>query len=453
MDRGVGGWSGASKACRSGALLVCVGLALTPGLLAARATPAPSFAPAKSYPTARTPASLAIADLTGDRKPDLVTANSEANAVSVLTNNGGGSFRARHDYRMEGEPGSIAVGDLNGDHKPDLATANQAANSVSVLLNRGDGSFATKHDYQTRGSWSLAIGDLNMDGKPDLATVNPGVDTVSILVNTGDGRFRASADYATGNTPGSIAIGDLNGDGKPDVATANNGERFSTISVLSNAGDGSLHAKVDYRVGRNPTSVAIGDLSGDAKPELVVSNFAGASVSVLANRGDGSFRPKRDYRTAPLPSSVAIRDLNGDHKRDLAVASRLDTVSVFANRGDASFGARRDYRTSGTLPESIAIGDLNGDRKPELVTANFWGNGVSVFVNTTGLCTVPNVKKRTLPAAKRAIGRANCRVGKIRRAYSKIVKRGRVISERPKPYTVLPSGAKVDLVVSRGRRH
>jgi beta-lactam-binding protein with PASTA domain len=75
-----------------------------------------------------------------------------------------------------------------------------------------------------------------------------------------------------------------------------------------------------------------------------------------------------------------------------------------------------------------------------------------VLLNTPGLCTVQDVKRKTLPAAKRTIARANCRVGKIRRAYSKSIKRGRVISEKPKPGTVLPNRGKVNLVVSRGRR-
>ncbi len=74
-----------------------------------------------------------------------------------------------------------------------------------------------------------------------------------------------------------------------------------------------------------------------------------------------------------------------------------------------------------------------------------------MLLNTPGLCTVQNVKGKTLLAAKRTIARANCRVGKIRRAYSDF-KRGRVISQKPRPGTVLPGGGKVNLVVSRGRK-
>jgi len=179
---------------------------------------------------------------------------------------------------------------------------------------------------------------------------------------------------------------------------------------------------------------------------------------VLTNVGGGRFSAKRDYQTGHIPLSVAIGDLNGDRKPDLAVANEDDaSVSVLANRGDGSFRARHDYET-GSGPDSVAIGDLNGDHKPDLATANSnvsigGGRTASVLVNATGRCGVPDVTRADLSYARRALGRANCRVGTIRRAYSKIAAKGLVISERPRSGTLLRAGSKVDLVVSRGRKH
>ena len=116
-----------------------------------------------------------------------------------------------------------------------------------------------------------------------------------------------------------------------------------------------------------------------------------------------------------------------------------------------SFAPARSYAT-GRPPNSVAIGDLNGDGKPDLTAANSLSNTVSVLLNTPGLCTVQDVFRQTLLAAKRTIAYANCRVGKIRRSYSKRVKKGRVISQKPEFGVVLPGGGKVNLVVSLGRR-
>jgi hypothetical protein len=391
------------------------------GVAALFAGSAPSFAPARNYGTGAEPVSVAIGDLNGDGNPDLVTASYvEDGAVSVLLNRGDGSFRAKLDFRTGGGPFSVAIGDLNGDGKLDLATANEFdpdANTASVLLNRGDGSFQARRDYGTGQSpSSVVIGDLNGDGKPDLATANDISHTVSVLLNRGDGSFQAKLDYPAYGGPGlgpySLAIGDLNGDRRPDLAMTNPGPEENpgkTISVLLNEGDGSFQAARNYRAGRNPTTVAIGDLNGDRRRDLAIANSFASSVSVFLNRGDGTFRPKRDYATSRSPVSVAIGDLNGDGKPDLATANdNADgTVSVLVNRGDGSFQAKLDFRTA-PGPYSVAIGYMNGDRKPDLVTANPNAgsanrrrtNSVSVLLNTPGRCTVQNVKGETLSVAK-----------------------------------------------------
>ena len=221
--------------------------------------------------------------------------------------------------------------------------------------------------------------------------------------------------------------------------------------MLLNKGTGSFQAKRDYPVRGVLNSLAIGDLTGDGKPDLATANQFGSSVSVLANRGDGTFEARRNhatnYTTGRSPFAVAIGDLNGDGKRDLVTAGE---VSVLLNRGDGRFGPGRSYQTQ-LLARSVALGDLNGDRKLDIATTD-GSFHLGVLLNTTGLCTVPNVTGKPLPVATRAFARASCRVGKIRLANSKLVTKGRVISERPKPGLVLPRGGMISLVVSRGRK-
>jgi hypothetical protein len=474
-------------ACASGSavLMACVGVALALGAVASSApAPGPSFARARNYPVGRGPYSIAVGDLNGDGKPDLVSANpntdTSRDTVSVLLNRGYGSFQAKRNYRTGADPVAVAIDDLNGDGKPDLATANLGADTVSVLLNRGDGSFVDKRDYRTGGlPQSVAIGDLNADGKPDLATTNLDAGNVSVLLNTGDGSFQAKRNYRSGATPLAVAIGDLNGDGKPDLATANHG----TVSVFANRGDGSFEARRDHATPYPAFSVAIGDLNGDGKPDLVVASMLIAhedalTVSTLLNRGDGSFQPRRDYRagrydnTARFNSnSLGLGDLNGDGKPEVAIACcSKAVVSVLTNRGNGSFQPKFEYRTgrpsrppadrSVVLDDealAVSIGDLNGDGKLDLAVANLLSSTVSVLINAPELCTVQDVAGMTLAAAKRTIARASCRLGKIRRAYSngprrERVKRGHVIWQKPQPGTVLPHGGKVNLVVSRGRK-
>jgi FG-GAP-like repeat/PASTA domain len=430
---------------------------------ASSSTSAPSFAATRNYRVGRNPQTVAIGDLNSDRKPDLAVANSEDPSISVLMNRGDGSFRAARNFPTGSDydlPGAVAIGDLIGDRKPDLAVSNSNLPSplvtrprgVIVLANKGGGRFRAERRFVTAAEpEAAAIGDLNGDDKPDLVAVSFEDDAVSVLLNKGGGRFAAKVDYRTGAGPGSIAIGDLTGDHKLDLLSSNG--NANSVSVLVNKGNGTFEPKRDFRTGRNPTAVAIGDLNADGKSDLAAVNNWSNTISVLANRGGGSFAPKRDFPTARGPDRVTIADLNGDRRPDLAnIDGFRNSVSILMNRGDGSFEPRLDYAAGGE-PASLAHGDLNGDGKVDLATTHNESHGsVGVLLARPGLCTVQDVRVVTVEEAKRMLARANCRLGKIRRAYSSRVEKGLISRQKPRPGTVLPKLGKVDVRVSRGPR-
>ncbi|MFL6231362.1 MAG: FG-GAP-like repeat-containing protein [Pyrinomonadaceae bacterium] len=439
------------------ALLASFGGALALGVVApSAANPVLSFARPSKYPTGKAPASVALGDLNGDRKLDLVTVNGPA--LSTLLNRGDGGFTSRRDYATT-HADFVALSDLNGDGRLDVATVN--ADSVSVFLNTGSRTFAPRRDYAIGATVvgdNIAVGDVNGDGLPDLAALNEVASTIAVFPNAGDGTFPTRRDYQTADDPQFVAIGDLNGDGKADLVTVN-GE---VASVLLNRGDGSFGGRHDYPTGSWSDSVAIADLNADGAPDLATDNNGdtggdtSGTVSVLLTRGDGTFRRRRDY-VATDALGIAIGDLNGDRKPELVTRGETynnsgDTiVYVLVNRGDGSFEPKLGY-PAGQNPSSLALGDLNGDGRLDVATGNFDGDDVSVLLNTPGLCTVQDAWRMTVPAARRTITRGNCRVGTIRRVYSHGVKRGRVISQKPDRFTVLKKGATVRLVVSRGRK-
>jgi hypothetical protein len=190
--------------------------------------------------------------------------------------------------------------------------------------------------------------------------------------------FAPTSDYRVGHGPVSLAVGDLNGDAKPDLATAN--LYGNSISVLLNKGDGTYMPGRAYRSGGDPRSIAIGDLNRDGSPDVVsVSNDAG-NVSVRLNRGDGILQAGRRFPVEGGPVAVAIGDLNGDGAGDVVTANRTSTLSVLVNRGDGSLRGAIQFRT-GLEPVSIATGDLNADERLDLVTANVEADSVSVLLN------------------------------------------------------------------------
>ncbi len=349
----------------------------------------------------------------------LVGAASAQAAMSV-------SFAPHVEYQTASRPGSVAVGDFNGDGHPDLVTANYTEQgTVSVLLGNGDGTFKAKTDYVLGpGTSSVAVGDFNRDGRPDLAvthrnysdTIGPG-QSVSVLLGKGDGTFAPKVDYATGTDPESVAVGDLNGDGKPDVVTANFVD--NSVSVLLGRGDGSFASKSDYPTGGGPQGVAVGDLNKDGSPDVVTANGDG-NVSVLRGNPNGTLAPRSDYLASlgqgnirhARAFSVVVGDFNGDGNPDLATAnfsvdtSSYNSVSVLLGHGDATFAPMTAYQND-RGPISLAVGDFNGDGQPDLAGADPGDSTASVLVGNADGTFAPITKYAAPGAGSVAVGDFN----------------------------------------------
>ncbi|WP_193789079.1 beta strand repeat-containing protein, partial [Zavarzinella formosa] len=281
---------------------------------------------------------VAAGDVNGDGKPDLVTANYYSNTVTVLLGNGGGSFAAPATFDTGTGPESVVIGDVNGDGRPDLVTANYYDNTVSVLLGNGNGSFGSAAPFSVgERPESVVIGDVNRDGKPDLVTANSADNTASVLLGNGNGSFGPAAPFNTGTGPAAVVIGDVNGDGKPDLVTANNSN--DTVSVLLGNGDGSFGLAAPFNTGAQPYSVTIADMNGDGKPDLVTANAADNTVSVLSGNGAGSFAeaPGSPFAVGKNPASVAVGDVNSDGTPDIVTANvSSNDVTILSGIGDAT---------------------------------------------------------------------------------------------------------------------
>jgi hypothetical protein len=129
------------------------------------------------------------------------------------------SFSAPTTYESSGPfPFTVAIADLNGDAKPDVVVVNSSSSTAAVLLGNGGGGFGPATTYPIGGafSYSIATGDLNGDGNPDVVVTNINSNTVSVLLGDGLGGLGAPTTYSTGTSldlaPTSVAIGDINGD-------------------------------------------------------------------------------------------------------------------------------------------------------------------------------------------------------------------------------------------------
>jgi hypothetical protein len=322
-------------------------------------------------------------------------------SISVLRNTsstGNISFANKVDFENGVLTYAIAAGDLNGDGKPDLIATSIVNKAVSVFINTsvmGLISFSPKIELASGDNpYSLAISDFDKDGRPDIVVANYLSNSISVYRNTSVGSttsFASKIDYTTSLGPRSVAVGDFNGDDKTDIAVTN--EFSNTVSVFKNTsspGSISFDSKADFATGSKPYGVACGDLNNDGNTDLVVANNSAGTISLFKNTTAGtiSFAPKLDVGASSSPYSVAIGDMNGDGKVDILVPGMNPTVHENSSTLSTLSVAGKAYLFTSPQPFIVAPGDMDGDGKDDITGAIFTTDKISVLRNKSNEPTI-----------------------------------------------------------------
>jgi len=337
---------------------------------------------------------IAVADLNGDGKTDLAFTRVNLDSVYVVLGNGDGTFGTNITTVPLGlspsyaSIGSLAIADLNGDGKDDLVAGvtpinNLPINEVAVLLGNGNASFSGPAIYpvlQSEGfdTAAVAIGDVNGDGIPDIVTSGG-----SILFGDATGAFPSRADYAVDNN-GAVMIGDVDGDGIPDIVFGIGNPAFfsgssgnPSANVLFGSGKGEFVGAPASGIGDADVEspLLIADFNGDGVPDALVTKSIGVPLQVTTLLGQGNGKFSTGF-TQTLPAftdtganPAIAADFNHDGKLDVAVLAYYPTVNmlIFPGNGDGSFGAPEVSAVADSNVGFITSADFNGDGIPDLL--------------------------------------------------------------------------------------
>ena len=341
----------------------------------------------------------AVADFTGDRKPDVLSITT---VLSVYPGVGDGTFGDPIVTPVSGGIKYSAIGDFNGDGKLDVAALSVNNNTVSVSIYTGNASgaftlFSTYTAPNVTDALALGAGDFNGDGKTDLFLV-AGVPYVAftgtnvfqfgltasydVILSDNAGHFTAlpSQGIGSGIFSSSVAVGDFNGDGKADIATFGIGVNISNLygrydawNAAVSKGDGTFtfvasgyddvpNTSQGYHFGS--ASFTFGDFDGDGKPDLVINRAAvmgGTSITIRHSKPTVA-----DFLIGSAYAATPTGDFDGDGKTDLIVGSAGSYV-LYVGNGDGTVSASESFATP--IYTDFAA-DVNGDGRLDIVGSN-----------------------------------------------------------------------------------
>ena len=333
---------------------------------------------------------IAVADIDGNGFPDIlgmvttsVDGASSQGYVSTRLQNSTGGYVLPTRFGVGRGPANLVVADVNGDGRPDLVVANADDGTVSVRLAdpAKPGFFLTAILLSTPGRTPLdvAVGDLNGDARMDIVVAASGANSVLVFTQTATGTFIAPVAYAVGGDPQAVTVADLDGNGLADMAVATTA---NTVSVLLQSSAGVFASAVDYTTGVQPIAIKAADLNGDGKLDLLTANYGAAispgkqGLSVLLQGAAGTFAAPLHYTTDYRATALAVGDLNGDGKPDMVVAcaglpGAPGAVCVFLQDAATPGGLLPAVNYPGVYgPMGVAIADMDGDGHPDLVLAD-----------------------------------------------------------------------------------
>jgi hypothetical protein len=352
----------------------------------------------------------------GDGRSDVVLTTSYANDPTrdfrlwVFAQQADGSLASPVSYATAGtygnRPESVAVGDVTGDGKADVVVGLRGlgvqvfAQSSAVLL--------TPTFTPTVDSGKIRLGRLDGDADLDVAGVGWGTNTVTVLLNDGSGHFPTSAVYPAQHAGyEDLEVGDVTGDGRSDIVVMS-GQLYSVpnLSVLAQTAAG-FAAAAEYRVAPNVNTqgVGIGDVTGDGRADVVASyggNQPSASIAVFPQTPSGTLAAPVRYASYDIPEPVEVADLDRDGRGDVVTAhGGWLRAGVYLHGPAGTLGAEELAEipyASHYNPHGLAVGDIDGNGSPDIVIADS-NNGLIILPGTATAPANADRAVSVLPAA------------------------------------------------------
>jgi hypothetical protein len=322
------------------------------------------------YSVGAGPYSITIADLDGMNGPDIVVPGAVADTITVLLNQGDGTFTASQTITTGMTPTHVVAHDMNGDGTLDLVTMVNGAGSVRIDSGTGDGTFTLQQSVSTGGGLAIGVANLNGDDLPDIVVAKKTVNQLQVMLQSSPNNYTYGAIIATVASPQAVELANIDADANVDAVVV--GQSSNLAQVLLGDGIGDFSSQDQVTVGAAPDAIALGDVNHDGTLDIAVGSAAGQRVDVLLGDGAGKIKSTQQLPIDAEVWGLALGDINADSDLDVVAAQYTGAMGIrtFLGNGAGAFGPPMDIAGRGA-EESVSVANLDGKPPNDLVIANY----------------------------------------------------------------------------------
>ncbi len=359
-------------------------------LFAARAHAEYGFAPVSVIPTGSDPIAVAVGDITGDGRDDVVVATTYAYEddpandykIMIYVQEPDGTLRApvKIGYQQYSLFASLVVADFDGDGIGDILVGHEGG--VDMVRGSSAASSALENVWSGFGD-RIQLADIDLDGHLDIVRTLSGYQSTTVLYGDGQGGITSEQEWAGISEP---TFGDMNGDGIKDfVVLAQEYDSYDAwVYLHDRAGGWSSPRRIHFGGGGYLAgSIGIGDLDGNGWADLAFGSYTNnpSSIFVLHQLNSLRFASAASKGTQPMPSRLLATDIDGDGLDDLLVSHEAPMLSLYRQgvgglQGEQPFPHPYIENSGG-----LAAGDVNGDGRRDAVVVGR-GPGLMLFLGT-----------------------------------------------------------------------
>jgi hypothetical protein len=330
--------------------------------------------PIRTYGAPAIPQGVRLGDLNGDGNTDIVLGLTSTLNGATFLGNGDGTLRGPYISALNGAQSDLALADLDGDGKLDLVTA--SVYSAVLARGNGDGTFTAAGFIQNLMFPSaVAVADIDADSKPDIVLINS--NNLNLYSDAIPTMIPPAIVSSAGSGYSHVTLGDFDGDAKIDAMIAG---RFGGVEFMKNAGGGAFTVGGQIATG-SELAIASADFNGDGILDVVTTDTSGV-VTVLLGQGSANFAAPKSVSVGGTPLGLAVGSIDSDTKLDIVVVSQdTNAITLLHGVGDGTFGNLESFAI-GNQPFSVAIARMDADAIGDIVVSNSGDNTIEIVTST-----------------------------------------------------------------------